>query len=293
MAERRVRPEQQIELGETGDLDAQVRRAAGRPLVGEGASPKASDADPIETPPHVESGREHQGVELVVLAVFGDDPPRLDPVDRCGHQRDVRAGEGRPVVVGQQDPFAPQRIVRGQCFAGRRIGDRLCQACQGLLLHQTTGAVQSPEAQHPRLQTHIGAPPCQPPEQRHPGVALLAGAGPRAVIPRQDPRGRPLENLQRADPIGQARHELDGRGAGADHADPNSGEVVVLGPIGGVQHPTGERSEPWQIRPTRDVQPADTEHEGPRGPFPAVGRQHLPTAPLPGRLSHLGAEDDP
>ena len=65
-----------------------------------------------------ELGEETRGLgSLVARAQTGAG----DLLDRIGHQLDVRPLEARPVVVGDQDPLAPELVVRGQPRAQRRV----------------------------------------------------------------------------------------------------------------------------------------------------------------------------
>ena len=59
----------------------------------------------------VEAGAEDDGVDLVPRAVRRHDSVGLHAGDGVGHQRHVIPLEGRPVVVGEQDPLAADRVV--------------------------------------------------------------------------------------------------------------------------------------------------------------------------------------
>ena len=90
------------------------------------------------------------------------------------------------------------------------------------------------------------------------------------------------------------RHELDGRGAGADHRHPPAGEVMVVVPPRGVERRALEPLQPGQLRDARQVQRAQPGHNG-------LAAHHAPVsgADLPRgigivvlRAGQLGAEPD-
>jgi hypothetical protein len=62
-----------------------------------------------------------------------------------------------------------------------------------------------------------------------------------------DPRRRSLKDRQLRHPVLDARHDLDRRGAGAEHGDAPTGQVVVVVPAGGVEAGPAEALEPGEL----------------------------------------------
>jgi hypothetical protein len=71
----------------------------------------------------LDAGGEDDRVHLVELTVGGDKPVRADLGDARGHDVDVRRAERLVVVVGDQDPAAPDRARRHQLLPQRRVRD--------------------------------------------------------------------------------------------------------------------------------------------------------------------------
>jgi len=115
----------------------------------------------------------------------------------------------------------------------------------------------------------------------------------RPVAVGHDPRRGALEDVHPADLGLDARDELDRRGAGADHGDALAGEVVVVVPLGGVEHPPLEPIKAGDGGDRRLVQRAGSGHEdlGGDGVVRGLDPPALPFVVPIGRLDLLAETD--
>ena len=99
-------------LGKPGHGHAEVGVGALRPAVAQAAAAGAGDLHREHEVVGLEAGRPDQAVDLVQPAVGGPQALRLDALDRLGHELDVRALQRRQVVGAEEDPLAPEGVVR-------------------------------------------------------------------------------------------------------------------------------------------------------------------------------------
>ena len=241
----------------------------------------------------MEAGAEDDRVRRVVDAVVGDEAVRHDPGDAGGDHVDVRPGERRPVVVGDQHPLAAHRVAGGELVPQVRVGDLTPQRTQGQARGEAVDR-RVQEAQAHALAYQIEPCPGGPLRAGHGAERGLLDPADPARQPRHDPRGGALEERQLLDRRLDLRHELDGRGAGADHRDAPAGQVVVVPPTGGVEHRAGELVDPGQVGDGRVAERAGGTDQDP-GAVVAAGGAQQPALALvvPPRLVHLVAQPQP
>src|SRR5690606_17199316 len=78
-----------------------------------------------------EAGAQDDGVHLPFLAVGGDDAVGTDLGDAVGNEGNVRFGQRRVVVVGDQHALAAHHVVGGQLAAQLRVADLAAQVMTG------------------------------------------------------------------------------------------------------------------------------------------------------------------
>ncbi len=155
--------------------------------------------------------------------------------DRLGDEVDVVTGERGVPGVGEQEPFAADRVVGADLS---RSAARPGPAC--------AGAAARPGAPRPgRAVTRVASPVSTRlkllRERRCSQRPLLAGTAAAGRVAARcgtrwsglgiDVRRGALEDGQRADVVDDRRDELDRAGAGADHGHPPAREVDVVAPL--------------------------------------------------------------
>ena len=121
VTEARVRPEQHEEVGEARHRHAEVGLDAALPLLGERTTVTSGDLQVRVGTLGVEAGGEHERVEFVDGAFFGDDAVGHDGDDRLGDDADVLAHESGVVGVGEDDALAPHCVIGGEFAAQVRV----------------------------------------------------------------------------------------------------------------------------------------------------------------------------
>ncbi len=81
-------------------------------------------------------------------------------------------------------------------------------------------------------------------------------------------------------PLRQRRNDLNRTGCGSDDPHAKVREIDIVGPVGGVEHRTGERAHAGQVRYRRAVQLADRCDKDVGADRPAIGHGHHPLAAL-------------
>jgi hypothetical protein len=149
------------------------------------------------------------------------------------------------------------------------------------------------EPRHPGLAERVLERPGGALRRRHPPVEGLLEAGDPAVGLRDHPRRRPLEQDQAVHGPGQLRDDLDRRRPGADHGDPQTGEVDVVPPPRGVEHRPLELGEAGHQRQPRLGERAGRADQDVRGQL-APRRRDPPArgVVLPAGRRDVGVEDD-
>ena len=293
VTEAGVGPDQEEEVREAGHRGALVGLHPLGPALLQ-RHPLAAD-DPVGDGDvgDVEARPEDDRVDRVLRAVGGHHRPRPHFGQPLGHEVDVGLAERRQVVVGDQDPLAADAVVGGQLGPQHRIGDRPGQVPAGQAFggpHQVRGR---DEAGHHLLPAPVDPGPGQALHQRHVAEHPLLRWGEAAVPAGQDPRRCPLEDREVPHPGLDLGHELDGRRTGADDRHPPPGQVVVVAPLGGVEHRALELVEAGKRRDGRVGQGAGgrDEHFGfelaAAGPHPPA-----PVGVVPGGAEHLVREAD-
>ena len=113
----RVRAVQHCEIGQGGHGHAQVGEGAFGPDGGEGGRVAADDADRLEELIGVEACGEDEQVECVVGATLHGHAAGCDFRDASRVQVNVTPGEGGVEVVGHDDAFATEGVVRRELTA--------------------------------------------------------------------------------------------------------------------------------------------------------------------------------
>ena len=139
-------------------------------------------------------------------------------------------------VVGDQHALAAQPERRRELAPQLGVLDLLAHVRAGDLLGAAHDLRVLDEAQQEALAAPVDAAAHGLLQERQRPVQAALDARRRPVGVRQDPRRGALEDVHLADAVGDLRHELDRRGAGADDRDALAGEVVVVVPLGGVEH---------------------------------------------------------
>jgi hypothetical protein len=109
MIEPPVHEEQRREVR---DADAHVRVRAVGPHVAQGRAAGARELHREHERRRLEAGAVDDAVDVVVPAARSHDPGRVDPRDRVGHELGVRALDRRQEVGREEDPLAPECVVR-------------------------------------------------------------------------------------------------------------------------------------------------------------------------------------
>ena len=250
-------------------------------------------------------------------------------VARRSTRRDVGPVERRVVVRVQRQPLGPERERAGLEHLGHRrvvhdfvdlgpdevrgrlvgffVDHQVVEAALGehepALLPgalESGGALGGGDLQRRGHAGRVGdaaarVPPAPPPLL----VVLLPHGGKlpveRAVRGRDGELGGALEHGQVPGLLGDHRDGLDARGAGADHADPQAGEVHrLVRPVAGVQRPPGEAVS---AREHRLVGRRQAPHRGDQVPGVRLGPvlgAHRPGVGVlvVGRADHLGVEGE-
>ena len=266
VARRGVRAAGEEQVREAVGLDAEERRRALGPVVGEGQAVPAHDAHAQHGPgAEVEPGGPDDDVDLVD-AVGGLDPGLGQPHDGGlpeVDQRHVRPVEGLEVPGDVRRPLLAVAVVLGdECFGGVRVvdrgadlpGDEVTPLGVGLGVVEDVDVVagELPEAGAGPHLLEEGLPLLGGVLEGAPGVQrvveavdrgvehlaqvlepgpelglLLGGDGP--VVERGAPVGGPLEDLDGGDLLRDGRHHLHPARRGADHGHPLAREIHRFG----------------------------------------------------------------
>src|SRR5690606_12804173 len=107
-----------------------------------------------------------------------------------------------------------------------------------------------------------------------------------------DPRRRALVQVELADLRLDLRHELDGRGACADHRDTLAFKAMVMVPLLGVEHLALERLQTFDVLEGRRGKTTQTGDHEASSELPAVASLDQPVllALIPAQAAEFGAE---
>ena len=239
-----------------------------------------------------EAGRHHDDVDGVLPAVGRDDRGGRDPGDRVGDEVDVVGGESGVVGVGPQDPLAPDAIAGRRLRAQRGVLDPLVDVDDRGLLGRRGQPRLPGERRDVALVRPVGGGPVEAGECRE--VAQRGPLGPRVgpVVAGDHPRGGALVDVEVGGHLLHLGHDLDRRGAGADHRDPPAGQVDGVVPRRGVEQRATEALDALDLREARRGEAAGRRDERPGGDL-AGRRTDLPAlrGVVPGGVLELGAED--
>ena len=253
-------------VGEARDHQAEIGEGAALPMVGQHRAVARPDVDLAQRAGHgVEAGGEDDGVELV-LFLARTHALLCDVLDRIAahiDQHDVVAIVGLVIVRIEAEPLGADRVILRRQQLGRRlvlhddadlVAGELRGRVVGLLVHQKIGVgveVADAAALLPLglvggvalllggFEGRLGRPRIAADrEGRVVGgapagrilrlVAALALFLHRRVARRQAEIGGALEHMQMFGLLRDQRDHLDARGARADDADPQPGEVDTL-----------------------------------------------------------------
>ncbi len=207
---------------------------------------------------HAKPGREHDGVELVELAVLRQDAILPHLGDAVGHDPDVRLGERGIVVVRDEDSLAADGVGRSELLAQDwvlHLGGQV--HCREALDALPDGAVPV-HGQHDELASEVEPEAVhllgrwQELEEQLPSLAD------GRIDARHDPRRRALEQMELAHPRLDRGYDLDGGRAGADHADTLAREIVLVVPGCGMEHRALEALDAGNVGHRRSAEPAVT-----------------------------------
>ena len=274
----RVRPVEHEEVREARHGDAEVGAGVAVPAPVEVDAVAADDLHRRQELRRLEAGAVEEHVELVQLAVDGDDALGHDLLDARRRQRDVVAVQRRgPRAVVDDDPLGRRRVLRQRLLQQvgplrvlrhERLGQQLAQHVVALadrprlvgpvrvdLGHRAQQLGRS--SRTARSGTTGGSTARGASRYWKPCGHLVA-----VVRHRELPVRRALEDLQVLDLLGDDRRELGRAAAGADDADALAGEVDVVVPAGRVERRPGERLAALDLRQLRPVELADGADHG-------------------------------
>ena len=251
MPQSRVWPHEEEQVGEASRGGAFISFRSLGPTVDQVDSVSPSNQPARDGVGRSETSAEDNGVDRTLLATLGHDAVCADFHDRIGDQRNVRASQGRVVVVGNQHALAAHYIVGRQLAAQLRVAYLPTQ----VMARHKTGKAQNVgayrKAKYPRLQERVDTSPPYLLEGR---VALeqpaLAGTD-RAIWLGHDPWRSALIQVQLADMWLDLRHELNRGRAGADDGNPLAGQVIVMVPLLRVEQVALEAIQPLDVRKGR------------------------------------------
>ncbi|MNQ45450.1 hypothetical protein D3C85_592330 [compost metagenome] len=239
-----------------------------------------------------EAGAEDDGVDLAFLAVGGDDAARADFLDTVGDHVDVRLGQRRVVVVGDQHPLAAHGVVRGDLGAQHRVLDRALDVARGDQLGQLHHPGRQGEADDAAFEDGVDGAAPEFLQDREALEARTLALADGAVGLGHDPGGGALVEVELGDLLLDLRDELDAGGTGADHRHALAGEVVVVVPLLGVETRSLEVLQAVQCRDRRGGQGAHAGYHELRRVAVAGGVLDLPQLVhiVPGQAGDLGVE---
>ncbi len=293
MAEPGVGPLNQEEVGEAGHGRPEVGRRARAPDLRQAPALAPHDVLPERHLGRVEAGREHQHVGRPRDAIRPDRLPWADLDEGAVDDGRVGPGERGVVVVGEQDPLAPDPVARRQDPAQGGVGDLGFQVAPR---HHPLGLARDPGVAEGEPVGLVVAE--QRPLERllERGLVLEPLARPvadRRVAARDHPGRRPLVQRQGAGQLLERRDELDGRGTG-----PHDGHVAAFDldgvvPARRVHDVARERVEAGDVGQAGLGERAGRRDQHVGRPIAPVGLD--PPARrvvVPGRLAHVVAEPD-
>ena len=168
----------------------------------------------------LETGRQHQDVQLVEATIVGAHATGFDPFDRVGHELGMGPLDRRVEVRRHDETLARGAVVGAQPLAEFGIGDALLEVGDAHVLdhfdlrrvrvHHRLGE-QAEELREVRVHLLELA--------RVASVGFLLLVGVRRILLRHDPLRGSLEQRQVRDPIHDRGRDLHGGGAGPDDAD--------------------------------------------------------------------------
>jgi len=159
-----------------------------------------------------------------------------DLLDAGVHDLDVVLGECGIPLVGDKGALAPEQVVGSEPLAQLRVGHVPAQVpARGELEHLHDPRAVDEAGHEQELLAPVDHGPGQLLEQREATVGAALEASRGAVGARHDPRRGALKDVERAHARLDLGHELDRRGARADHPDALAVEVVVVVPLGRVE----------------------------------------------------------
>jgi hypothetical protein len=203
---------------------------------------------------------------------------RVPSRDAGGDDVDVLPRERRVVVVGDQHALAADGVVGRDLVAQDRISDAALDMTARHQLHRLHQLGVDHEAQHARFEHPVDAGAHQLLREGQVAEQPVLGARHFAVGLGQDPRRGALVQVEPARLGRDLRHELDGRGTGADHGHALAAQVVVVLPQLRVEGLALEGVDAGDVRPRRAAQAA---HAGDQRTGPvaaAVGHVEIPHA---------------
>ncbi len=210
------------------------------PGVGEAPAADPGDLHREHEVVGLEAGRPDHAVELAQAPVGGPQAVRLDALDRLGHELHVGALQSRQEGGAEEDPLAPEGVVRPRLGAHLLVLELGAHEAGRPQRHQAPERARVTDAQRQRLGVVEDEPTA---------VGLQAGDAfegrPQplrvaAVLARQEPVAGALEDAQGADPGRDLGDELDRAGAAADDRHALALELVVVVPFGRVEGVAGE-----------------------------------------------------
>jgi hypothetical protein len=253
VTEPRVRAEQEEEIRKPGHRGALVRFGSFSPRVCEVSAAAAEEHAAGHQFLHLEAGGEDDDVHFALPPASIEDRAPSDLADTLCDDFDVRAGQGRVVVVRYEHPLAAHRVPGQELRAQGRVLDGAPQVAPGVACD---GAHQRGlrEGEHARLEEPVESPAHQLLRQRQRPIDRLLCATDRSIWLWQNPRRCALVKVEPGDEGNDLRHELDRARARADHRHALARELEIVVPFRRVKFRACEVRESLDIGVSRVAQ---------------------------------------
>ncbi len=251
-------------------------------------------ADGREEVGGLEPGGDDDRVDHPPAAVCGDHGVGFDAGDRLGDDCDVVAAQRIEIVVGDQDAFAPHRIVRQQFGAQVRILDAFGDERRAQIPGDLGGLRSAPERDPFGFETGVQPRPIEQIPAGNPLETALLGGGELGVGFGEKPVRGPLELVENLRLLRHRRDELHGAGAVADHRDPFVGQVVVVVPACRMEDRSREVGQTFDVGPARPIELAQTPDDHVEGVGATRAGRQLPAGGVfvPAGVGDLGCQMD-
>src|SRR6266446_2496265 len=240
VAQSGVGAEKHEEIREASDSYAEIGGHPFAPGIVNFYAALPHQAAPNERLGGAETGAVNQDVNRTLDTIARDDAVLADFGDAFSDEFDVRTIKSGVVIVGNEDAFAAQLIVRSERGAQFGILDPAGEQAKSNILRFLSNGFIAKKAENAKLLSPENKLAQGPARNGDASKAALPFLTEGEIEARHNPRRRALEEMELADAWRDLRHELDRAGTGADNGDILAIQVHAVIPRRGMKRGTFE-----------------------------------------------------